>query len=96
MSFSSIATVLMKVLKTVIQLYDGSLKGVDIFYAYVDRKNNELIESSLPMCCLLSLNIMANGVRFTSSCSSSCSSSFPFQSGEFSSSSISNRLAQVV
>ena len=36
-----------------------------------------------------------NMVCFMSSSSSSCSSSFPFQSNEFGSSSISNRLAQV-
>ena len=35
-------------------------------------------------------------VRFMSSSSSSCFSSFPFQSSEFGSSSISNRLAQAV
>ena len=35
-------------------------------------------------------------VHFMSASSSSCSSSFPFQSSEFGSSSISNRLAQVL
>ena len=52
------------------------------------------VHIKIQQCGLVSHN--ATKVRFMSSSSSLCASSFPFQSSEFGSSSISNRLAQMI